>query len=282
MPLLATVILASLPLEDDDLLVLAMADDFARDRRTAHSRIADLQIVAISRNENIVEGDLVAGLRIQRRDPDRLTGFGAELLPAGTNNRVHDFQCKNLGYRPLNMAGEGFLVNPPRAKRSRGRRLRRSRALNSAGKRRGQPLARRHRPNRYQDSDQAGQGRRDRKQEGGPPLLKITVLDVGHLVQGDRLSLPVFVDFDNRVAANQRLAEIHMPGVRHRYPDRPGLRAKLIQALGGRAGCVDVPETPCQHDSEQERRSNPHYHQPSAYFVVTSASAGPARIRNSS
>ena len=55
MTLLATVVLAPLPLENDDFLFLAVLDDLARDLSAAQARSTDLYVVSIAGDENVVD-----------------------------------------------------------------------------------------------------------------------------------------------------------------------------------------------------------------------------------
>jgi hypothetical protein len=60
-----------------------VAHDLGRHLGALHLGRAGLDVLAVARDENVVERDLVARLGIEQRDANRDTGLGAELLAAG-------------------------------------------------------------------------------------------------------------------------------------------------------------------------------------------------------
>src|SRR5215510_4350869 len=85
-PAMAAITGAAREPEDADLLALAVADDFGRDLRALYAWRAGLDVLAVRGDEDLVERDLVARLRIEQRDLDRNARLGAELLAAGEEN----------------------------------------------------------------------------------------------------------------------------------------------------------------------------------------------------
>src|SRR4030081_2354398 len=79
MALLFRVVLAALHLEDDDLVALALLDDLGRDVRTLESRRADMGLLAVGSEDDVVKRDLGSGFAGQGRNSDRFASFGAEL-----------------------------------------------------------------------------------------------------------------------------------------------------------------------------------------------------------
>src|SRR5690606_9163302 len=87
--LLPAVVLPTLPLEDDDLLALAVRDDLGFDGGTLEGRAPHAALAVGLRQQDLVERDRLTDLGGERRDPDRLSGLGPELLTAGADDRVH-------------------------------------------------------------------------------------------------------------------------------------------------------------------------------------------------
>src|SRR5258705_9940734 len=93
MALLFRVVLAALHLEDDDLVALPLLHDLGGDVRALESRSADVCLVAVGAKDDIVEGDLAAGITGQARNSDCLSRFGTVLLAAGSDDRVSHRDC---------------------------------------------------------------------------------------------------------------------------------------------------------------------------------------------
>src|SRR5688500_15998637 len=93
MALLFRVVLAALHFEDDDLVALPLLDDLAGDVRAFESWHSDVSLVPIRAKDDVVERDLAAGIAGQTRNPDCLSGLGAELFAAGSNDRVSHRDC---------------------------------------------------------------------------------------------------------------------------------------------------------------------------------------------
>ena len=94
MALLFRVVLATLLLEDDDLLALPLLDDLASYVRAFDRRSADVSLVAVRAEDDVVEGDFRAGVTSQTGNSDGFSGLGAELFAAGSDDRVsHGRSC---------------------------------------------------------------------------------------------------------------------------------------------------------------------------------------------
>src|SRR5438093_13372995 len=65
--------------ENPDLLVLAVPHDLGGDLGTLDVWLAALHFLAVARDQDLIERDLVARLRIEERDLDRDSRLGAEL-----------------------------------------------------------------------------------------------------------------------------------------------------------------------------------------------------------
>src|SRR5690606_41249100 len=87
--LLPAVVLPTLPLEDDDLLALAVRDDLGFDGGTLEGRAPHADLAVGLRQQDLVERDRLTDLGGERRDPDRLSGLGPETITAGAAGRVH-------------------------------------------------------------------------------------------------------------------------------------------------------------------------------------------------
>src|SRR5690606_295660 len=92
MSLLATIVLPPLPLEDDDLLALAVLDDLAGHDRALDRRRADTDLTIGTGQQHLRERHLVTDLGSERGDADRLPRLDAELLVACANDCVHDLR----------------------------------------------------------------------------------------------------------------------------------------------------------------------------------------------
>ena len=87
------VVLTTLHLEDDDLVALALLYDLARDVRALEPWRTDVRLVAVGTQDDVVKGDLCASIAWKARNSDRFAGFGAVLLPAGSDNCVSHRDC---------------------------------------------------------------------------------------------------------------------------------------------------------------------------------------------
>src|SRR6266566_6358266 len=74
--------------EDPNLLALAVPHDLGRDLRALHLRRAGRDMLAVARDEHVVERDLVARLRVEQRHLDGDSGLGPELGATGGEDRV--------------------------------------------------------------------------------------------------------------------------------------------------------------------------------------------------
>src|SRR5690606_4131855 len=88
MPLPLHVVLAAAELDDAHLVGAAMADDLGGDAG-AVERVAELDAVAVAQHQDVVEGDLAAGLGLELLDAERLALRHAVLLAAGDQYCVH-------------------------------------------------------------------------------------------------------------------------------------------------------------------------------------------------
>jgi len=86
--LLLRVVLTPLHLEDDDLLVLAVLDDLARDRCALERRNTDEGFVAIRAEDHVVEGDLGSRFPRKARNSNCLARLGPILLATGADDCV--------------------------------------------------------------------------------------------------------------------------------------------------------------------------------------------------
>src|SRR6266566_5018577 len=87
MALLFRVVLTALLLEDDDLLAASLLDDLAGHASAFHNRSADMRLVAVGAEDDVVEGDLRPGVAGQTGNSDSFSGLGAELFAAGSDDR---------------------------------------------------------------------------------------------------------------------------------------------------------------------------------------------------
>src|SRR2546425_5596834 len=86
--------------ENPYLLVLAVTHDLCRDLGTLDQRLAALHLLAVARDQYVIERHLVTRLRVEQRDFDRDSRFGAELAAASGENRVtHRARNLNAGNR---------------------------------------------------------------------------------------------------------------------------------------------------------------------------------------
>src|SRR5256714_7750492 len=93
MALLFRVVLTALVLEDNDLLAASMLDDLASDVRAFERGTADVPLVAIRAEDDILEGDLRARVPCQAGNSDCLSGLGAELFAARSDDGVSHGCC---------------------------------------------------------------------------------------------------------------------------------------------------------------------------------------------
>src|SRR6185436_5327823 len=100
--------------KNPDLFALAMTHDFGRDLGALHLGGAGLDVLAVARDQDVVERHLVAGLRREQRDLDRDARLGAELLAAGCEDCV--------GHRARNLNSYLSLVKRRRTAPSRDRK----------------------------------------------------------------------------------------------------------------------------------------------------------------
>src|SRR4029077_4191822 len=85
MALLFRVVLTALLLEHDDLVVEPVLDDLARHVCALQPGRADVGLVTVGAEDDVVEGDLRSGLTDQRRNSDCFSSLGAELFAAGAD-----------------------------------------------------------------------------------------------------------------------------------------------------------------------------------------------------
>src|SRR5881396_2836152 len=88
MPRFAAVSRAAREPEDADLLALAVAHYFGDDLCALQHRLPRLHLLAVAREQDAVERHLAPGLGREQGYFDRDAFFGAELLPAGSENHV--------------------------------------------------------------------------------------------------------------------------------------------------------------------------------------------------
>ncbi len=86
---LALRILATTELLHGELRALDDVDDFRRDARAGQRRLTDLDIRAVARGQDAIEGHLVAPLGVAEVDGDFLTFTNFVLLAAVDDDRVH-------------------------------------------------------------------------------------------------------------------------------------------------------------------------------------------------
>src|SRR5258708_37846804 len=75
MALLFRVVLAALHLEDDDLVALPLLHDLGCNMCTLESRSADVSLVAVRAEDDVVKGDLGPGIAGQGRNPNCFAGL---------------------------------------------------------------------------------------------------------------------------------------------------------------------------------------------------------------
>src|SRR6266516_3938626 len=95
MPGVAAIAGAARKSKDSNLLVLAVPPDLGRDLGTLDQRLAALHLLAVARDQHVIEGHLVPRLRVEQRDLDRDSRLGAELATTGRENRV-THRARNL------------------------------------------------------------------------------------------------------------------------------------------------------------------------------------------
>src|SRR2546425_366883 len=73
---------------DLDLLVLAVPHHLGRHLRPSHGRLPGVHVLAVARQENLVEGNLAPGIGLEQRHLDRDPRLGPELAAAGGEDDV--------------------------------------------------------------------------------------------------------------------------------------------------------------------------------------------------
>src|SRR5687767_15736775 len=76
--LLPRVVLPALELEDDDFVIAAVLDDLARDRGSLDGGRAELDVVAVGSEDDVVELYLASRLAFDGRDADAFTRLGTK------------------------------------------------------------------------------------------------------------------------------------------------------------------------------------------------------------
>src|SRR3954464_9523933 len=74
--------------EDPHLLAFAVAHDLGGHRYAGQFRSAGLDVLAVARDEDVVEGDLVPRLRVEQRNLDRNARLGPKLGATGREDCV--------------------------------------------------------------------------------------------------------------------------------------------------------------------------------------------------
>src|SRR5438270_11216397 len=93
MALLFRIVFTTLVLEDDDLFAESLLHDLGGDVRAFNRRCADVSLVAIDAENDVVEGDFGASIAGHFRNSNSLAGFSAVLLAAGSDDRVTHGIC---------------------------------------------------------------------------------------------------------------------------------------------------------------------------------------------
>src|SRR5206468_2356020 len=88
MPGLAAIPRAAGEAEYAHLLILAVAHDLGRHLRALHRRLAGRDVLAVAREQHLVERDLGARLGFEQGHPDNQTRLGLELLATDGENGV--------------------------------------------------------------------------------------------------------------------------------------------------------------------------------------------------
>src|SRR6266566_3477901 len=88
MPTVAPVAAAPREAVDLDLLALAVPDDLGGHLGPLHHRLPRVHLLAVARQQDVVERHLAPGLGREQRDLDGDPGLGAELRAAGGENGV--------------------------------------------------------------------------------------------------------------------------------------------------------------------------------------------------
>src|SRR2546428_5679646 len=73
---------------DLDLLVLAVPHHLGRHLRPSHGRLPGVHVLAVARQENLVEGNLAPGIGLEQRHLDRDPRLGPELAAASGEDGV--------------------------------------------------------------------------------------------------------------------------------------------------------------------------------------------------
>src|SRR6267142_1723524 len=87
-PSVAAIAGAARKAENPDLLVLAVPHDLGRDLGTLDMRRATLYLLAVARDQHVIERHLVPRLCVEERDLDGDARLGAELAATGSEYRV--------------------------------------------------------------------------------------------------------------------------------------------------------------------------------------------------
>src|SRR5467141_1313793 len=94
-PSVAAIAGAARKAENPDLLVLAVPHDLGRYLGTFDMRRATLYLLAVARDQHVIERHLVPRLCVEERDLDGDARLGAELPATGRENRV-THRARNL------------------------------------------------------------------------------------------------------------------------------------------------------------------------------------------
>src|SRR5438876_4254463 len=106
MPAVAPVAGAARETVDLDLLALAVPHDLRSHLRALQHRFPRLHVLAVAREQDLVEGHLAPGLGREQRDLDGDPGLGAELRAAGGENCVgHGWRILKRGIRIVKVGG---------------------------------------------------------------------------------------------------------------------------------------------------------------------------------
>ena len=84
-------VLLCLVLVDDDLLSLALFQDFAYDRSTLYNGLTDLDTIFRSDSQNFIDSYGFSNLSVQLFYVDDIAFCDLLLLSAGLDNCIHDF-----------------------------------------------------------------------------------------------------------------------------------------------------------------------------------------------
>ncbi|MNE48019.1 hypothetical protein D3C80_1424580 [compost metagenome] len=96
MALTLHVVLTATELDDGHLVVTALGDHFGGDFGTSHNRRADLHVVAIGNQQNLVESNAFAGGYVELFNLEVFAFSDFVLLAAGNNYCVHGMSPLDL------------------------------------------------------------------------------------------------------------------------------------------------------------------------------------------